>query len=371
MVHLNRSINLSAILTGVALSPLFAAPLSFFNHFEQNNRYVIALKYHNANDAISIKDEARYSWNKEGYSPREGTNLALINHRMDVGINIHDWYFGYALRYDMFIQTNRSTTDILQLINTKSNLPLDRLYEVNLKAYGIATHNLLLSRSFTIHKNFKAFASVAWIQAFGMQEGFVDAYANIVSRNEYDFEGYSEYYYDKNHLYTLDVEKPKGYGYSLQFGLEYQHRAHIFRFLAQDFASKIYWKDLPYSEVSIISDKKEYDEKGYVTYKPSISGYELYRNYTQTLEAKYQLEYEYQYNTKLSGKVALGYYRNYLLPFAALKYKQNHNISYLVGYEGRFKQLSLGMEWYDFKLSIAANNITHPTALSLDLRYSF
>lgn len=348
-----------------------ATPLALFNHFDKTKHYHLSLEYNNANDVLALKDATRYSWQSEGYSPREGSNIAIIDHRVDLGMNLNSWYIGYALRYDMFVKTDRSTMDIMQLINTQSDLPFGRQYDIYLKTFGVASHNLILSKSFMLLPNLKAFAGVSLIQAFATQDGFVDAYANVLSKNEYDFEGYSEYYYDKNLLYTLDVDKPTGYGYSLMLGLEYHYRAHTLRFLAQDIASTIYWQALPYSEVLMTSDTKEYDSNGYVKYKPSISGYELYRDYPQKLESKYLLEYEYQQNQKLSGKVALGYYHNTLLPFVALKYNQNQNINYSIGYEARFHQLSLGMEFYDFKASIATNDITHPTAVSMNLSYAF
>jgi len=374
MVHLNHFIKQHTAFIGAVMiassSFAFGQPLALFNHFDQNNPYHFSLKYNNANDALALKNIAQYKWD-EGYSPREGNNIAIINHRVDMGLTIDSWYLGYALRYDMFVKTDKSTTDILQLTNTKQTLPLGRYYDIYLEAHGIASHNLILSKTFYIGNNLKFFVGGALIHAFGVQEGFVDAYANITSDKAYDFEGFSQYYYDTNNLYTLDVTQPKGYGYSLNFGLNYTHNKHSFTFLAQDFASRIYWQNIPYSEVLIISDKKEYDKNGYIKYKPSISGYELYKDYTQELETKYLLEYQYQYQDNLDAKLALGYQNNYLLPFVALRYHHNEHINYSLGYEGRFGQISLAMEFYDFKASIASNHISHPTALSLHLSYSF
>jgi len=369
---LNRSTKNPPILWGVVWLPLlaFAQPLSLFNHFDKKH-YNFSLQYRNANDAIAIKDEAQYTWNAKGYSPKEGSNIAIISHRADIGMGIGDWYLGYALRYEMFVQTDKQTTDILQLVNTKSDLPLGERYDALLSVYGLASHNLVLSKSFVINPNFKAFGGVELLQAFGMQEGFVDAYADIVSTKTYDFEGYSEYYYHKNLLYSLDVEKPLGYGYSLKMGLEYQHAQHTLTLLIEDFASAIYWHALPYSEVSILSNTKEYDKDGYVKYKPSLSGFELYKEHTQRLEAKYQLTYNYKPNDIFDTTLGVGYYQDFLLPFASLTYHSDSNIDYTLGYEGRFGALMLGIELYDFKASIAINDIEYPSALNVHLSYAF
>jgi len=373
MATLNRFFNTIAALLGVAIlssQTLFASPLSLFNHFDKNSPYTLSIEYNNANDAIALKDTLKYNWYK-GYSPREGSNIAIINHRIELGTAFSEWYLGYALRYDMFIDTNKEATDILQLINTKSDLPLDRVYKVDIEAYGIATHNLIASRRFNLNAQWSLYVGGAILYAFGTQDGFVDAYANIVSKKEYDFEGYSQYYYDKNHLYELDVERPNAYGYSLKFGLEYHSNNHRFQLLVEDFASYIFWKDLPYSEISITSNTKEYDENGYIKYNPTISGYELSKEYTQKLHTKVLAQYEYQLNPNLTTQLALGYYNDYLLPFAAIEYQHNEKLNYALGYEGRFHQLSFAFEYENLKASIKTNNIQNPTALSFNLNYSF
>lgn len=374
MATLSRSFNPKiAALLGVAIlsSPtLFATPLSLFNHFEKSNPYNLSIEYYNANDAVALKDALEYNWYK-GYSPREGSNIAIINHRIELGMRYDEWYFGYALRYDMFIDTNKETTDILKLINTKSDLPLDRVYKVDIEAYGIATHNLIASRRFKLNSQWNLFVGGAVIYAFGTQDGFVDAYANIISKKEYDFEGYSQYYYDKNHLYELDVERPNAYGYSLNFGIEYHSNNHTFRLLVEDFASYIFWKDLAYSEIFITSNTKEYDEHGYIKYNPSITGYEFSKEYTQKLQTKFLVQYAYQFTPKLTTNLALGYYNDYLLPFVGIKYEQNEKLNYSLGYEGRFNQLTFAFEYQNFKASLATNSIKNPTALSLNLTYSF
>jgi len=371
MVLLNHSIKNLLPLWGVLLlNPAFSQPLALFNHFDKGTQpYYFALNYNNANDALAIKDLSTYSW--YGYTPQSGTNLAIINHRLDLGMHYDNWYMGYALRYDIFLKTNRSTLDILELINTKSDLPQGEAYTIDLNLYALASHNLIISHSFEINKHLRVFAGGALIKAFGMQEGFVDAYATIGSNNSYDFNGYSEYYYDTNHLYELEVDKPAGYGYSLKFGIEYQKGGHTLRLIAEDFLSNIYWQELPYSQVSLNSNQKTYDENGYLEYNPTISGYELYKDHVQNLEAKYLLEYEYQYSERIHTKIALNYYQDYLLPYIAFKYRSNDDTTYALGYDTHFHQLSLGVGFDELQASIATNDITQPTALSLNLSYSF
>ena len=369
MVHLNQY---SKIL-GVFILLISSLEASIFSHYSKDNRYNFSIEYSDRNDAISILKRGG-SW-EGGYSPNSDTNIALINHRADIGMLFDTLYLGYAFRYDMFIQTDKSTLDILELVNSKKDLPLNHQYNIDLEAFGFSSDNLIISKEFKIINNksttLQIYGGFSIIRASSMQKGRLEANANIISTKEYNFDGLIDYYYTDNSIYDLDVDEAIGYGYSLNFGLFYRYNRHSILFLAEDFASNIYWQDLPYSQVNIISDKKEYDSNGYIKYKPSISGYELYREYTQALKPNLFLEYKYQYSNNINLGVGGQYYDSFLLPFVSIAYQENSNIGYKLGYDIRFEQISLELDIYDFKASISTNSIYDPSAINLNLSYSF
>ena len=125
------------------------------------------------------------------------------------------------------------------------------------------------------------------------------------------------------------------------------------------------------SQVNITSNTKEYDSNGYLKNKPSISGYELYRDYTQKLEPKFMLEYQYNYNNNINLGIGSQYLNGFLLPSISIAYKETNNINYKLGYDIRFKEFLLELDIYNFKASISTNGIFDPSALNINLSYSF
>jgi len=369
MVHLNQY---SKIL-GVFILLISVTNASIFSHYSKNKRYNFSIEYSDRNDAIPIFNK-NGNWG-DAYTPKEHTNIALINHRADIGMLWDTLYIGYAFRYDIFIKTDKSTLDILNLVNSREDLPLNHQYNIDLEAYGFSSDNLIISKEFDIisskSKELKIYGGFSIIRASKMENGKLKANANIVSKKEYNFDGLLDYYYTHNSIYDLDVEEATGYGYSLNFGLFYRYNRHSILFLAEDFASNIYWNNLPYSQVNITSNRKEYDSNGYVKYKPSISGYELYRDYTQKLKTNLKLEYKYQYNSYIDLGVGGQYFSEILFPYLSVSYQENSNIGYKLGYDIRFKQVLLELDIYDFKASISTNSIYDPSAINLNLSYSF
>jgi hypothetical protein len=383
MVHLKQFFNKQIIpllrigiflsLAILQLETLSASSLSIFNPTDKTDKYNFLLDSSINNDFISFKELLK-KWERD-YNPKKGTNIAILNSRLDMGINLYDFYFGYAFRYDSFIQTDKSTTDLLELIKTKQDLPLNKKYKVDVEIYAIQTQSFILSKEIKwVNNNYQKlnlYLGFSILQASMGQNGKVQADADIVSKKDYDFIGESDYYYTFNHLYNLDIVKPKGYGYSLNFALSYKNNKHSFLLLGEDIASKINWKDMPYSQISITSDTKKYDENGYVYYNPTITGYEQYRNYTQNLKAKYYFEYKYDYGKKIKTKIGAELYQGFLLPFGAIEYQKYDDTKYIFGYDIRFKKISIGLNIDNFSLIVSTNGIYKPSAVDIALSYSF
>lgn len=375
MVHLKQFYKIVIIFSLVILQlgSLSASSLSIFNPTDKIDRYNFLLETSASNDFISLK-ELLQEWERD-YSPKNKTNIAILNSRLEIGINLDDFYLGYTFRYDSFIKTDKSTTDLLELLKTKQELPLDELYKVDIEIYAIQAQSFIISKEIkwinNRYKNLNLYLGISILQSSIGQSGRVQADADIISKKDYDFIGDSSYYYTENHLYSLDINKPKGYGYSLNFALSYKNDKHSFLLLGEDIASKIAWKDMPYSQISITSDTKKYDENGYVYYNPTITGYEQYRDYTQNLKAKYYFEYKYNYSQKIKTKIGTELYQGFILPFSAIEYQKYDDTKYTLGYDIRFKKISVGLNIDNFSLMVSTNGIYKPSAVDIRLKYSY
>jgi len=375
MVHLKQFYKIIFIfsLVFLQLESLSASSLSIFNPIAKTDRYNFLLETSIGNDFISLKEFPK-KWERD-YDPKDGTNIVILNNRIDIGMNLYNFYLGYAFRYDFFAKTDKSTTDLLELTKNKQDLPLNKKYKVNVEMYAIQTQSFILSKEIkwvnNNYQNINLYLGFSILLASMGQNGRVQADADIVSKTDYDFIGESNYYYTFNHLYDLDVVKPKGYGYSLNFALSYKNNKHSFLLLGEDIASKIQWKDMPYSQISITSDTKKYDENGYVYYNPTITGYEQYRDYIQNLKGKYYFEYKYDFSKKIKTKIGAELYQGFILPFGAIEYQKYDNTKYTLGYDIRFQKFSVGLNIDNFSLIVSTNGIYKPSSVDIALSYSY
>ena len=80
MVHLNQY----SKIFGVFILLISFLESSIFSHYSKDNRYNFSIEYSDRNDAIPIFKQNK-NWGKS-YSPKSNINIALINHRADIGV---------------------------------------------------------------------------------------------------------------------------------------------------------------------------------------------------------------------------------------------------------------------------------------------
>ena len=302
MVHLNHFRKLKylpAILVGklFLINTLHAGVIQFFDPTVTPQNQAIKAEYKTflANDPMPIK-EFLDDWDGD-YTPKNGQNIALLDSRFDFGVGIgRHYYLGYFYQYDLFIDTDKDFTDLFYKVKNKNDLEVAREYALDLDIKGIKQHGLMFSGVGSMFENdeyFVGFGGTLYL-SYGveMQNGFIAGKAQSINNKDYDIDASSSYYYTHNYFYDLDVSSTHGYGYGSHVGLYFKDKKHNFqiKFLVNDLVSKMYWKELPFSKILLKTENKSHDENGYVKYAPTISGLEQYRDYTQTLTAKYKLE---------------------------------------------------------------------------------
>lgn len=215
--------------------------------------------------------------------------------RLEAGVRKNNLGFSVFQRYDYNGKFSEDTAEIVGLTVNKQDLPTGREFDISFS--GTAFH----SRGFRFSYHSDPFswlslnAGVSYLYADMLIEGGLKGNATVLSDKDYDYAADVNYQYTEDVLFDRQVSPAEGHGYSLDI---------LARFLPApswtvdleftDLTGRIYWKDLPYTDALATSDRKEYDEDGYVHIDPVLTGYEGYhQRYTQRLSPRSRMGIAY------------------------------------------------------------------------------
>ena len=351
--------------------------LPMFNPIKvHDSAYTFSTQGFMADDPVSLHDFFN-DWEGE-YTPEKSDNYAFEFLRVDIGKSFDDGYYvGYFYQRDVIIKTNRGFVDAYYII--KNDLPIEQQqdYELFLAIYGIIRHGIVVSRDMSVwsndtkslHIGFGAFVSYDT----DMQHGTLSGEGSIYTDNSYDASGYTSYYYMDNLLYDLDVKDTYGLGYGTHFALLFEDKEYNYSlsFNVNDLFSYTHWKNLPYSLVNIETQNQEYDGD-YVSYNPTISGWELYKDFTQKIEPKYNFEISKTINKDYSVDVGVDYIYEIYFPYIkASRVFDDYTLS--LQYEFRYETLGFAYssKYMDFKLYSNGFADTSAVGFSLGVHHTF
>ena len=349
--------------------------LSYFNPPKaKSDTYYASFSAHAANDPVSLKSFF-HDWHGQ-YHPSSNQNLAIESSRLDLGVFLKDhYYIGYTYRHDVFMKASPDLTHLLYLTKNKLDLPLNREYALYLNIGGVEAQGIVCAKmlDFSSEKwgNLSVTFGVSLLYAKNVQDGVVSGNAISISPKDYDFQAVSSYYYTRNYLYDLDVDKAHGKGFSTHITAHYQYQDFTMDLIVNDLFGKIYWDKLPYSYVSMSSANKYYDSDGYAQYHPLIHGIERYIDYVQVLPVKVYAEGKYTINKHYLVSIGLESVDQYIFPFNKIAYAPNEEESYYLSYEYRFGSVTLGTKYKGMEISFSADRIIDPATVGIHLSTFF
>jgi hypothetical protein len=391
MVPLNHSPNrqtsttyLPAKLAGRVFLLLFfstyasAEALHFFNPLTATNKQEISLdiNYFVADDPVSVY-HFLHRWSGD-YHPRDGSNVAMQDMRIDLGKTFgQNLYIGYFYRYDIFFKSSKDFTDLYQKVKNKIDLDPKRTFLLDLDAKGIKQSGFVVSAEKEVwrdgpHRISGGVAASVSI-GFDMQDGRIEGSATVPNPKTYQISAKSSYNYTRNYLYELEVSQAYGVGYGFDAAIAYHNSYYGFgiSLVINDILSRMHWKDLPYSYVSIRTQNKSYDKDGYVKYSPVITGLEIERDYTQHIDTRYRLQMAF--SVMQQGLFAFGLSKIYgiTFPFMQLDYTLFEKQKVALSYEARFGSVGLDYRYGGFYLGFSADRLRDASALGVRSGYRY
>jgi len=349
-----------------------AGSLAFFNPLDiptkDYNLYVNTQTLL-VNDAFSLKGlfddfHGRFTSKNQAYT-------AIGDIRYDIGTYVNDsFYIGYAYREEAIIKTSSDTMKLINQVSNDLDLPIGEKYQIDLAIEGFETHSIVLAKVIPLYHSglwdITLGLGVEALYGIQTQDGQARGEAEAVAIDDYDFSWQSHYLYTENYLYDLDVTKVTAYGFTTHIAFYLKYDNFSLDIIGNDVFGKLYWKNLPYSDVTLSSGNKSYDENGYVVYSPIVSGFEGSTKYTQELMSKWKVVGQYTLKNN-SFKVGVETINTIVLPFIEYTHRYENDIVASVNYETYFHMFGVNIKNDNYYFGIQSNSLMEPSAMKLDL----
>ena len=242
-------------------------------------------------------------------APLESGDVILTSDRLEAGVRWDRWQLGAIKRYDYFYRFTPDTAALVHASKNKTPLETGQRYALNLDANSLESFGVRLAYSFEVKKGLTGQAALSLLRGQEFVAGAIWGEAEAISDKDFDASFEVDYAYSEDLLFDRITPRPSGSGYAIDLALDWRpSRAWRLQLRALDLLSKILWRDAPFTTASGNSDNKQYDEQGYVIYKPVISGLESNRDSNQRIPRKLFFEGHYLLENQL---VVVGRYANY------------------------------------------------------------
>lgn len=272
---------------------------------------------------------------------------------VELGVQYKHWGVGVVQRYDYDLRFSEQTAEFLWLTKNKKDLPVGKRYSLDLKANAIHSSGLRISfaDSFTTAFNYRI--GLSYLQASYTLDGQIKGDATATSGSDYDFQASVDYAYSEDILFDRHVTQPEGKGFSLDVMFNYQLTPELYwQFQVRDLFARLYWDNSPYTQGRATSDRKEYDENGYVSFNPILEGYEgIKSTYVQTLQARWYSKLNYHMSSRNVFSAQLRYQYDHALYALGIEHQLTAN-AYLAAHYWPINQ-SVELNWHYKKLHVA------------------
>lgn len=327
------------------------------------------------NNALPLRALFFDKW--EGpFSPGARNNLDAY-WKADTGLISHGWRIAGFYRGELFAETNKDTIEILRMINLEQELPVGREFKIDLKGEGFSAYGIETSKAINLDRFVTGLAvgfTARYMTGEKIQEGTIKGDATATGPESYDFDLSLDYIYDENLIYKRrDAVPGTGDGYSFDIGARYDFSKKLRgEVLVRDLLGRIYWRDVPYTTADATSDVTSFDEDGYQVYRPTISGYESYKDFTQKIPLKTDLVLIYK-DGPYTVRPTVNFIEDRPLYWIDLGYRVTEKSSVNAGYNTNYRAFSIGASYKNALLSFYSSDIdlnrTNAIGLTLSLRY--
>lgn len=272
----------------------------------------------------------------------------------ELGVQYKHWAIGFVQRYDYDARFSQQTAEFFWLTKNKKDLPVGQKYALDLQINAIHSSGLRLSFTDNLTEAFNYRIGLSYLQANYSIDGQIEGDATATSDSDYDFQASVDYSYTEDLLFDRNVTEPQGKGFSVDFMFDYQLTTKLhWQLQVRDLLARLYWDKSPYTQGQASSDRKEYDENGYVSFNPVLQGYEgINETYVQKLQPRWYSKVNY----KVGHRYAIS---------AQLRYQYEHALYAIGGGHDFSNTHRLGIHYWPINQAVELNWNFHKVQLGI------
>ncbi|MCW8995798.1 MAG: hypothetical protein OQK77_08280 [Psychromonas sp.] len=339
--------------------PLIFLPTLFLSHLARADEtlfqpYFIMDSF-SYSETVSV-ESALHGWKGDDF--QSGERQWSWNW-VELGVQYQHWAVGLVQRYDYDLRFAKETAEFYWLVANKKELPGGRQYDLDLKVNALHSSGIRFSYSDSLNDSFNYRVGIAYLQANYMLDGQVkgNATADSNSSLDYDFDAELDYHYTEDLLFDRSVDKPQGKGFALDVEFHYQVTpATYWQLQVRDLFTRIYWQSSPYTQGRATSDRKEYDEDGYVSFNPVLTGYEgVSSTYVQRLEPRWYSKLSHQLTSNYALVLRGRYQYGHTLYSLGGSYQFNDANGLGISYWPINEALEVNWDYHKLKFAVVAD----------------
>lgn len=314
-------------------------------------------------EPVSIHD---YINDWEG--PLQSGSDAVTHNWLETGARNGAWSIGYVQRYDYEIKASRDAALLYHQIKNKQDLVPGTVYDLDLRAFHNRSQGLRLAREFR-HGNWRLEPGFSLLSGQALIDGAIHGVASAVDVKEYSFNAAVSYHYTEDALFDRQVDGPSGEGFALDLALGYRFSERWnLELSGRDLLGFLYWREAPVTDAIATSDTQEFDDDGYLQFRPTLTGREFNRDYHQRLHPRglASLQWQAREATRLDLKLRMTEVRQYASLAAAQQLAPGLalDLEWMSGLDA----LGLGLRWADFRAQLMSDSLRFEDAQVLQLQ---
>jgi hypothetical protein len=214
---------------------------------------------------------------------------ALTRNRVETGVQYGNWRVAYVQSFDYELKADRETAAFYHQVRNRIPFASGQRFVLDLDPYHLRRQGLRLAHRWQFGA-VEMEPAVNLLQGIKLIDGRVRGLVTTQGGGNYDYEAAVDYAYTEDDLFDREVAAPSGTGLSLDLNLAWAPApGWLLRAEMTDLYGEMAWRDTPRTIAIASSDNKEFDEQGFVRYRPALSGREFNQDFTQRIRPQAQL----------------------------------------------------------------------------------
>jgi hypothetical protein len=324
-----------------------------------------------ASDSIPIA-EFDSDWS-QGFSPRDGRNVALMRNRAAAGVESAQWRIGYEIRQEAALVTDRGTLEAVRLYKQRQDPAEPGVFPVNARYRNWSARGLRIGRTLEgpviAGRPVRTMVSAAWYSDSRYRRNDVSGSVRYLGAGDYAFNA-SELDIDSRAQLPFLNATPEASGISISVATEVPlSEAWTLNAKVDDLWSRMRWRNLPVTRQTINSDVAGINSEGFLNYRPLLSGRNQQVNESISLPRYGTAELSYRTGAwRYAAQVER--YAGVTIPtFSAGRHFAWGDVTARI--ETRFHTFGLGYAFGNFRVLLQTDALQQDKAKAQALQFSY